>query len=471
MKLNLSTESLARGAALRPWATIGVWLAILVAAVMLSATLLGDALTTEEAVTSNPESEQASNLLEERLGGSEDTMDEMVIVRSTTLTVDDPDYQNHVEELFADLTALGDEVVLGGAHYYLTGDESLVSADRSTTIIPVVMPEGVGGEEVDLINGVVNRAGADGSFEVLIMGEATLMAEIMEMAEKDLRTGESIGISVALIVLTLVFGAIAAALLPMALAIAAIAVALGATALVGQVYDLVFFVTNIITMMGLAVGIDYSLFIVSRYREERERGLDKLDAITTTGATASRAILFSGMTVVLALAGMLILPVSTFRAIGIGAILVVIVAVLASLTLLPAILSLLGDRVNAWRIPLIQRRKTGRQVGAGGGFWDWMARGVMRRPVISLVLAGGLLVAVATPYFDINLGSAGISSLPDGLKSKDAFIVLQDKFGFGQDMPAQVVIDGQTDAPDLQAAIERLQASVASDPAFILSGL
>ncbi|MFQ5872907.1 MAG: hypothetical protein ACE5JL_03785, partial [Dehalococcoidia bacterium] len=136
MRLNLSTEALARGAGRRPWITIGAWLVVLAAAFLLTGALLGDALTTEVVMTNNPESEQAYDLLEERLGESNNTVDEMVIVRSTTLTVDDPGYQAYVEELYGDLVALGDNVVAGGVHYYLTGDESLVSADRHTTLMP-----------------------------------------------------------------------------------------------------------------------------------------------------------------------------------------------------------------------------------------------------------------------------------------------------------------------------------------------
>jgi RND superfamily putative drug exporter len=442
----------------------------LVAAIMLTTTLLGDTLTTEGSVTNNPESERAKTLLVERLGESDNTIDEMVIVRSGSLTVDDPAYQSYVERLFGDLMALGDEVVAGGVHYYLTGDESLVSADRHATLMPLVMPQSANGE-IKQVHQVVDQTSGSGSFQVFITGSATMEAELLEIAEKDMQTGEVVGISVALVVLALVFGAIAAAFLPIVLAMAAVVVALGATALVGQTMDLSFFVTNMITMMGLAVGIDYSLFVVSRYREERAKGLDKLDAITAAGATASRAVLFSGMTVVLALCGLLIFPLSVFQTMGIGAILVVIVAVLASLTLLPAVLGLLGDKVNAIRIPLIQRRKAGNMAKAGGGFWDWTSRAVMRRPVFSLVVAAGLLVALAIPYFDLNKGFAGISTIPDGLRSKEAFVVLQEEFGFGQDVPALVVIDGQTDSESMQAAIQRFQATVASDPAFIPSGL
>src|SRR5919106_736943 len=168
---------------------------------------------------------------------------------------------------------------------------------------------------------IEERFGEEGVTEVFILGSdeatvedpefeesfraITLEEDFSTIAEEDLAQGESFGVIVALIVLVLVFGAVVAGVIPIAMAIASISVALGITALVGRAADFSFFVTNMITMMGLAVGIDYSLFIVSRYREERFKGLEKIDAITAAGATASRAVFFSGMTVVLALIGML----------------------------------------------------------------------------------------------------------------------------------------------------------------------
>jgi len=439
-------------------------------AIVLAGTLLGDALTTETKLTNNPESARADTLLHERLGKSNTTIDETAIVRSTTLTVDDPAYRSHVERLFGDLSALGDEVIADGTHYYLTGDESLVSEDRRTTLMPLVIPEGAG-EKIDRVHQVVDRANRDGSFQVLVTGEATLDAEITAVAEEDLAIGEGIGLSVALVVLALVFGAIAAAILPMVLAIAAIVVALGVATVVGQVIDVPFFVINVMTMMGLAVGIDYSLFIVSRYREERAKGLEKVDAIATAGATAGRTVLLSGMTVALALLGLLMTPDSANQMVGAGSLLVVIAAVAASMTLLPALLGLMGDKVNAIRIPLVQRRQTARPTEANGGFWYWTTRAVMRRPVVSLVLATGVLLVAASSSFDLKQGEVGASALPDGLMSKDAFILLQEEFGFGQDLPAVVVIDGQTDSAPVAAAIARLEATVASDPAFVTSEL
>jgi uncharacterized membrane protein YdfJ with MMPL/SSD domain len=465
----LTTENLARACARHRWATIGGWLGILAAAIVLTGTLLGDALTTDTKLTNNPESTRADTLLHERLGQSDTTIDETAIVRSTTLTVDDPAYRSYVEQLYGELSALGDQVIAGGTHYYLTGDESLVSEDRRTALMPLVIPEGAR-EQIDRVHRVVDRANQDGSFQVLVTGEATLDAEITKVAEEDLAIGEGIGLSVALVVLALVFGAIAAAVLPIVLAIATIIVAVGVAALVGQVMDLPFFVINVMTMMGLAVGIDYSLFIVSRYREERAKGLEKIDAIATAGATAGRTVLLSGMTVALALLGLLITPDSANQMVGAGALLVVIAAVVASMTLLPALLGLMGDKVNALRIPFVQRRTTG-QPAANGGLWYWTARVVMRRPVVSLVLAAGVLLVAASSSFDLKQGEVGVSALPDGLMSKEAFILLQEEFGFGQDLPAVVVIDGQTDAEPVAAAIARLETAVAADPAFVTSQL
>jgi len=470
MRLGLGTESLARMASRRPWTTIGIWLVLLVVAFALMTTLLGDALTTEERMTNNPESVRADEILSERLG-EEDVSSEIVIVQSPTLTVEAPAYREFVETLFDDLTALGEEVVLGGVHYYVTDDESLVSEDRRTTLIYLTMPpsaEDVVGQVYEVID-LASEENAD--FDVLITGEATFAHDAIELAEETLRTGEMIGIGIALVILTLVFGAIAAALLPIALGVAAVVTALGLTALVGQAIDLSIGVNSMVTMMGLAVGIDYSLFILSRYREERRRGLEKLDAIATAGATASRAVLFSGITVMLALCGLVIFPMTVFFTMGIGAILVVMCAVMAGLTLLPAILGVLGDRVNSWRVPFIQRRRDEQEAVPTGGFWGKAASIVMRRPVVSLVVAAGLLIAAAVPYFDANMGITGISGLPDYLRAKQGFLVLQEEFGFGQNAPATVVVDGPTDDPAVQAGISRLETSLESDPSFVSSHL
>ena len=201
-----------------------------------------------------------------------------------------------------------------------------------------------------------------------------------------------IGLPAALIILVLVFGAVVAGLVPVLLGLLSIVIAVALTALVGQAFEVSFFVVNMISAMGLALGIDYALFILSRFREERGRGLEKIDAIVASGATASRAVLFSGIAFVLAMFGMLLVPDTILRSLALGAILVGIVSVLAALTLLPAVLSLLGDRVNALRIPVIGRRAIN-SAGSESRFWSALVGGVMRRPLVSLVAATALLLA------------------------------------------------------------------------------
>ncbi len=464
MRLTFPPASLARGAANHPWRTIGAWLLMLAAAIALMTTFLGSALTTDVTgtLTNNPESMQADQLLRDRLGSADASNGEIVVVRSPDLTVDDPVYRDYVERLYGELVSLGDDIVSEGANYYLTGDESLVSQDRHTTLIPLTFPQRLESEIIQVHQVLENAEGGD-AFDVSISGMATLDAEIKEVAESDLARGEAIGISVALIVLVIAFGAIAAAVLPIVMAIVAIILGLGATAVLGQVFDIPFVVLNVMTMMGLAVGIDYSLLVVSRYREERAAGREKIDAIAATGGTAGRTVLVSGVTVALALSGLLIIPDASNRAVGAGSLLVILAAVSSTMLLLPALLSLMGDRVDALRIPLLQRRAT---EASSSRFWDGLTGAMMGRPVLSLVLAAGILLAAASSIVDLNQGEVGIEALPDGLMSRQAYLVLQEEFGFGQDLPAMVVIDGDTESAAVQGAIARLEEEVATDTAF-----
>jgi putative drug exporter of the RND superfamily len=293
--------------------------------------------------------------------------------------VSDPQFRAYVARLKGDLDALTPAVVQQVTDPYQAGNR-FVSRDRHATLIPVTMAGSLddADKNIDQVLDRTLHAPHPDGFKVWMAGEATSAKDADTIAEQDLRQGETIGIVAALAILIVVFGAVAAAVVPIVLAIMAIVVALGLVSLLGLAFDLSFFVTNMVTMIGLAVGIDYSLFIVSRYREERARGRDKLAAIGAAGGTANRAVFFSGMTVVLALAGMLLNPTTIFRSIAAGAIAVVLVA--ASLTLLPALLAVMGDRVNALRVPVLFRRQ--QDLERTHGFWAVVARRVMARPVV-----------------------------------------------------------------------------------------
>ncbi len=456
--MQLTTESLARAASRRPWRTLAVWIVALIAAAVLSSALLGDALTTGDEFLNNPESKQADALVEAHRG-SADSATEFIVVTGPT-DVSDPAYEAFVAELQRSVGALGRGVV----HHvgsYLTGDGA-VSASGHATLLPVTMA----GEDhtalthsaEELVAAVATVTVPEG-YEAVVAGPLSLENDFIRLAEEGLQQGETIGIAVALVVLVLVFGAVVAGLVPIVLAIMAIAISLGGAALIGSGFELSFFIVNLITMIGLAVGIDYSLFIVSRYREERSHGLDKREAIARAGATAGKAVFFSGMTVVLALAGMLLLPNTVGRGIGLGAILVVSVAVAASLTLLPAVLHLLGDRIDALHIG---RRRSRRSRGRA---WDRVSTTVMRRPAVSVALAGGVLLLAAVPFLGLEQGFSGVSTLPDEVGSKQAFLVLEDEFSGGMGSPVEIVVSGRI-TPEVEASVATLQVSLAGDPAF-----
>ena len=219
-------------------------------------------------------------------------------------------------------------------------------------------------------------------------------------------------------------------------------------------------------MVGLAPGIGSSRVVGSRFRGEMGRGRAKLEAVEIAGATASRTVFVSGLTVVLALAGLLLHPASIFQSLATGAILVVVAAVALTTTLLPAALALLGAHVNALRLPIIGRR-IGVAADVGGGFWTAVTRVVMRYPLLSFVAAAGIMVAAALPALDLKTGFNGVDSLPDGVQSKDAFFILEEEFSFGVVSPMEIVIDAPAADEAVLSAIEALRETLAADPDFV----
>ena len=317
-----------------------------------------------------------------------------------------------------------------------------------------------GEDDVEDVYDVVQRLDDEPAYDAAVTGEWTSDADQGELSTDDLRTGELFfGLPTALVILLLVFGSVVAGLVPMILAIVSIFVALGLAALLGQAYDLSLYTVNMLSAMGLALGIDYALFVVSRFREERAGGRERLDAIAAAGATASRAVLFSGMTFVLAMFGLVLVPSTIFRSLAAGAILVGIVSVLAALTLLPAVLGLLGDRIDALRIPYFGRAATESRG------WGRVVSVVMRRPVVSLVLAAGFLVALALPVLGLQTGSQGPSALPDRFESKQGYVLLNEEFPGQTTDPVEIAVAG-----DAGAGIERLEAALARAPGLRRAG-
>jgi RND superfamily putative drug exporter len=472
-----STAGLARWTSRNPWKTVIAWVVILVLGGMFAGTL-GDNVTTDFRILSNPEAQQGLDLIEARMGRA--PFNETVVVTSETLTVDDPAFQAVVTDTANALRGMTDQVEVASVVSYLElpADQGagLISKDRHSALIPVTttfteFPDG--GEDKVFLDTITASSTAD--VAVLPVGAISLNETFNRISEEDLLKGEGVSIVAALVILVVVLGALLAAGLPLLLGIVSIVVATGLAALVARTTEMSFIVTQMISMIGLAVGIDYALFIVERYREERRHGRPKLEAIEVAGATASKAVLFSGITVVLALVGLFLIPTTIYRSLGVGAVLAVIVAVVAMLTLIPALLALLGDKID-WprkrryddpeRIALQGQRDA---ETIHGGFWGSITRVVMARPVIALVLSVGLLVALAIPALELKTGFSGAETLPPS-DVRTGFDILASKEGFdtaGRSQPLMIAVDG-TQA-EIQAGLDKLNAAFAADPATYAS--
>jgi RND superfamily putative drug exporter len=449
------TESLARAAARHPRRTIGAWSAVIVAALAAVALLLPGSLTSDATVTNHPESQRANELRFSRFP-RQHLVDELVVLRSPRWTVDQPAFRAQARRLVAAIVATG---------AVADASPSSVSADRHAQLVAIEMgadPD----SGIDRVVDVVQRENERAHFEAAITGNFTTDRDFNRLSQHDLEHGElAFGLPAAIVVLVFVFGALVGAAVPLLLAIVAIVVGLGLTAVVGQFTDLSIYVINMLVGMGLALGIDYSLFIVSRFREERSAGRQRLDAIALAGATASRAVLFSGSAFVLAMVGMVLVQSTVLRSLAIGAILVGIVSVAAALTLLPALLALLGDRVNSLTVPVIGKRIT-RSAGTEGRLFSRVVRGVMARPAVSLVAVLALLLAVASPVLGLRTGASGVGLLPDRLVSKQGYEALRRSFPAAGAEPAAIVVDGAVRTAPVRGAVERLRAQIRRDRAF-----
>ncbi len=454
------TERMARACSRHPWRTVGCWLAAVVLAVAALALLLGE-LTTEGHPTNNPESQRADALIGRSFPPSPArAATDLVVVSSPRFTVDAPQFRAFVTNLVARGRSTG--AVTNARVYYSTHDATQVSADRHATLIPILIPET---DDAATVEDVVADANKNPAFDVAVTGNQTSDNDFNELSQHDLKSGElKFGVPAALVILILVFGAIVAGLVPLLMAIISIIVALGLVAVLSQPFNLSVFIFNMLSGMGLALGIDYSLFVVSRYREERVAGRERVDAIGGAGATASRAVLVSGTAFVVAMCGMMIVPNNVMRSLALGAILVGVVSVIAALTLLPALLGLLGDRINSLRVPLIGSAAV-EQANPEGRFWRAIVERVVGRPVFSLLVTVAVLVAAAVPLLGLNIGSNGVTTLPDRFESKRGFVALQRSFPRATTDPVRIVVDHASD-PKVEAALTQLRSKLGADRRF-----
>ena len=332
--------------------------------------------------------------------------------------------------------------VTGVTGYAQTQDNRFVSTDghKAYVLIGLDVDED---KSIDLVDPVKAALATPAGFDVKLTGFGPIQQDSARLSEQDLARAETVSLPVAALVLILVFTSLIAAGMPLLVAGLAIPTSLGIISLVAQQTEMSIYVLNIATMLGLALAIDYSLFLTSRFREELARGRTVEQAVERAVGTAGKAVLFSGVAVAIGLSGLLWFKASALTSIGLGGSIVVLASVLYSLTFLPAILGMLGHRVNALSVAgLLRRLGLRRDDGqARRSRWERMALAVMRRPIAVLVPVLAFLLLVGSPYLRLQQGIPDATVYPAGVPSRDAWVALQTEFRAGETTPIVILLD------------------------------
>ena len=341
---------------------------------------------------------------------------------------------------------------------YAKGNSNQISEDGRSVLVDFKL-RGDTSQAEESVGAVLNatRSVARANPDVYVgeFGAASASKALSKAFEDDFKKAETLSLPITLVILVFAFGALVAAGVPLLLGLSAVMAALGLVALPSQIVPLGENTASIILLVGLAVGVDYTLFYLRREREERARGVGHRDAIHTAAATSGRAVLISGLTVIVAMAGMFLAGDQTFTALGIGAITVVLVAMIGSVTVVPAVLSVLGDKVEKGRIPFLHRL---RRQGGESRLWNAVLDRVLRRPLISAVLATLVLLVLAFPATGMRGVLSGTDDLPRDLEVMQVYDKIDAAFPGGQ-IPAIVTIAGtDVTSPSVASAVKELES-------------
>ncbi len=467
------------------WRVVAGAVVIVVGAIFASSSVGADTDIEQE---TPGEAGAALDLFDERFGAADESAQGFVVSSHPTLQVTDPQYQQKVDDLMSALRALRTTETERDGDTIVTSSRRVVSDTLTAYDIglpreqsPFVAPEGSGGDvsfaivtlvgdaadaehTVEAVVETVQQAADGDDFEITVGGEASIFHESGEVIDEDLAFALLLNLPITLLLLLLAFRALVAALIPLGLGLVAIMTASGILALVSQVYPLSEIYGEMVLLMGLATGIDYSLFIITRYRGERAAGHGKDDAITLASGTSGKAVVFAGVTVLLAISGMFLVDDVIFSSLALSAVVVVAVAIVVSVTLLPALLAILGDRIDRWRLGFLRPKRV-----EGGAIWGRISDYVLARPVTITVVTLAVLLLLASPLVTLNMGFNGNKSLPDAVDAKRALSELEDNFTLGLTSPAIVLVDAGPDgnifASDVQARIGELLGSVEAETA------
>ncbi|MFB7253470.1 MMPL family transporter [Streptomyces nojiriensis] len=398
------------------------------------------------------ESSRAAHLAAERLGASPNLV---LVAQSAGGSVDGPDARGAGRELTGRLAA--QPHVSAVASYWTGGAAELRSRDGHAAML-VAHVDGEGEELAAraerLRAELAGPAGAGKALTVHVGGSALVDAELQDISESDLKRAESVVLPGTLILLVLVFGSVVAAALPLLIGVLAVAGTLLVLSVLGRITDVSVFALNLTTALGLGLGIDYGLLIVSRFREELAAGFLPSTAAVRTVRTAGHTIAFSAATVSVALATLLVFPPYFLRSFAYAGIAVVAIAAVSAVTVLPALLALLGKRVNAWAVPW--RRKV--RSGSRSGFWEGLARIVVRRPLIAALPVIGLLVLLAAPFAHADFATPDDRALPSNASGRQTGDLVRERFDMKGSGALTVVTTGDVPPPERVEYARRLSA-------------
>lgn len=393
----------------------------------------------------------------------------LLIVSGDPSTIDEPPLSAAIDDIVARMTALTSTVEGASVPTFenvvdprrAPPQAGLVSADGTTVRIVARVP----GENREVAARLVPVRGllddlreAHPALRIHALNNTLANEDISTLVNEDLDASLRITIPLTFAILLIAFGAPIAAAVPLVLAVTSLLAAFGALGLYSQFVSPVSpYANQLVVLIGLAVAVDYSLFMVTRFRTERQRR-DRLAAIEVASSTAGRAVFYSGLAVMISIGGLFLLDDPLFRSMAIGTISVVAISVVGSLTFLPAVLAILDRTLDRFRLPIV-----GRSREEGSGPWGRVVRAVMRRPVVSFVLSAGLLLALAAPVTRLHIGQGDFASFPDSLDAVQAVDLLDEKWPGGSTLQLQVVVTRADEAATQAAIAELSEALVAID--------
>jgi putative drug exporter of the RND superfamily len=406
------------------------WAVVLVTAALF-APKLGGQLKGGGFEGSGRDSELAKDLMVEEFGLPRATL--AIVFESDKLSARSEEYQRAEAEALEPLRNM--EQIRSVSTYADTNDKRFLSEDGNKTYALVGFNVSVG-ETQSLVDEVRRKVRSD-ELTTYVTGPSAVYLDITNASAEDIRRAEKYALPVALVILVIAFGTLVAAGVPILIGGVSVLTALAALFFLAGVYDMSVYVLSIATMLGLGLGIDYALLAVSRFREELEN-YPIPEAVSRTVATAGRSIFFSGLAVLIGLSGLLFFPFMFIRSIGVAGVLVVFVSVFAALTLLPAVLGVLGHKVNA----LAVRRNRG---AVGAGFWGRSAEAVMQHPLLVILIVGAILSALLYPVTHMKIGIPEASVLPSEYESRAGDDILKQEFDYASLSPMQIVATVQED--------------------------